>query len=165
MSNETSIEVEGIRFRAIMPDCEITTPHKQQIQRLSFGVEITNTTQSAQKFLLFYFRPEFRDANQEQVQWIGPNTDSYYLPEWHNFSLLEVGESIAFTRQGQLYWHQDSLRLAFREKNGSVWTFIELKPGEYSLQMRYRNPHSVWNQKTLVEVNLQKFGMFGLEKS
>jgi hypothetical protein len=147
-SNNT-VEVDGIEFETVMPERVVRIPPKQSDAKtqIQFGIRITNNTETPQRFLLFFTRPEFFQANKQKLPRSGPNVNGSYNPQLSDFQLLMPGESLSLLLEGYFYWESNKLKFVFIEKNGSHWIFSDFNHGRYWVQFTYENQYPAWEQR------------------
>jgi len=146
-SNNT-IQVDGIQFETVMPERVLRIPPKLSDAKtqIQFGIRITNNRETPQRFLLFFTRPEFFQANKQKLPRSGPNVNGSYNPQLSDFQLLMPGESLSLLLEGYFYWESNKLKFVFIEKNGSHWIFSDFNHGRYWVQFTYENQYPAWEQ-------------------
>jgi hypothetical protein len=147
--DNNTVKVDGIKFEMVMPERVLKIPPKLSNAKtqLKFGIHITNNTESPQRFLLFFARPEFLQANEQKLSRFGPNVNGSYNPQLSDFQLLNPGESLFFLLEGYFYWKDNKLKFVFIEKNGSHWIFSDFNHDRYLVQFTYENQYPVWEQR------------------
>ena len=114
-NNDNTVQVDRIQFETVMPECVLQIPPKliggkTQVQ---FGIRITNNTETPQRFLLFFARPEFLQANKQKLPRFGPNVNGSYNPQSSDFQLLIPGESVSLLIEGYFHWQHHKLEFVF----------------------------------------------------
>lgn len=147
-NDSNAVEVDGIRFEIVMPERVLRIPLKQSEAKtqVQFGVRITNNTATTHRFLLFYARPEFLQANKHKVSRFGPNAYRTETPELSDFQLVIPGENVTFLVEGYFHWSNNELKFVFLRKDGTYWWFGNFNPGTYWVQVIYENPYLAWKQ-------------------
>jgi hypothetical protein len=148
-NNPNAIEVDGICFETLMPERVLRIPPKLSDAKtqVQFGIRITNNTETPQRFLLFFTRPEFFQANKQKLPRSGPNVNGSYNPQLSDFQLLMPGESLSLLLEGYFYWESNNkLKFVFIEKNGSHWIFSDFNHGRYWVQFTCENQYPAWEQ-------------------
>ncbi|BAZ16057.1 hypothetical protein NIES4071_79320 [Calothrix sp. NIES-4071] len=101
-NNSNAAEVDGIRFKTLMSKRVLQIPRSEPGAKttLQFGIQITNNTENSHRFLLFFARPEFFQADKQKLQRFSPNVNGSYNPEVSDFKLLAPLESVSILLLG-----------------------------------------------------------------
>jgi hypothetical protein len=148
-NNDNTVQIDGIQFETVMPERVLRIPSKlpgakTQVQ---FAIRITNNTETPQRFLLFFARPEFLQANKQKLPRFGPNVNGSYNPQLSDFQLVMPGESVSLLLKGYFHWQHHKLEFVFIEKDGSYWIFSDFNHGRYWIQFTYENQYPAWEQR------------------
>ncbi|CBN55511.1 MULTISPECIES: hypothetical protein [Kamptonema] len=138
-SDSNTVEVDGIRFKIVMPKRFLTIPSKQSDAKtdVSFGLIITNI-QKKHIHLVRFNNPipvlvGKDNKNIPVVLLRGP-----IEPSKSDYMLLNPGDSVNFLLEGKLSWiDQNYLELKVTNLSGSTWSFVGLKPDAYKIQLIY----------------------------
>jgi hypothetical protein len=92
-----TVEIDGIQFETVMRERVLQIPSKLlgSKTQLQFGIQISNNTETSHRFLLFFARPEFLQANKKKLPRFAPNVNGSYNPQISDFKLLMPGESVS----------------------------------------------------------------------
>lgn len=147
---ENHTDVDGIQFRTVLTEqaVEISSLSSDAKIQFKFGVQITNNTESSHQFLLFFARPQFLQQNGTTVGREGPNFNKRSLPSLTDFQMILPKQSLTFLMQGSFHRYKRDVGFWFTAKNGGSWRFDPFAPGDYFLQIIYKNVHPVWMDAT-----------------
>jgi hypothetical protein len=137
-------EESYIHVEAIMPNRKINISRSIDEVTMNFGIRITNTSEQARLFLLFYAHPNFYRAGGEKIPTFGPNRNVTLRPEHSDFVWIEPGENVELWLSGKFGWSKDRIGFVFIEKDQSCWKFYPFELGNNYIELIYQNLLPIW---------------------
>jgi hypothetical protein len=141
-SDNSVVEVDGIRFETLMPERTLNVPLTQPNASISvqIGICITNQTAIPIRFNLFAtLIPRLMGADGQAIHG-GRSRLGTIRPLESDFPLAMPGECVTFFPYAKLLRHKDNqFTLSIAAGDGSIWTFEALKPNTYQIQLTYNN--------------------------
>jgi len=138
-TDSNTVEVDGIRFKIVMPKRFLTIPSKQPDAKtdVSFGLTITNIQQK-HIYLVRFNNPIPVLVGKDNKNLPVVLLRSPIEPSKSDYVLLNPGDSVNFFLEGKLSWiDRKYLELKVTNLSGSTWSFVGLKPETYKIQLIY----------------------------
>ncbi|MBF2004905.1 MAG: hypothetical protein IGS49_05425 [Chlorogloeopsis fritschii C42_A2020_084] len=147
-NNSNTVEVDGIQFETMMPERVVQIPPKlpDAKTQVQFGIRVTNNTATPHRFILFSARPQFLQANKQEVLPFRVNAYRTEPSELSDFQLIVPGESVDFWLEGYFHWFKNELNFSFLRKDASYWWFSQFKSDTYFIQIYYANLYPDWEE-------------------
>lgn len=153
-NNSNFVEVDGIRFEAVIYPKILTTPEPKSrcFTPLEVGIRITNNTQTFLYFSTFYncFVPEIILPDGKLIG-SGTHSERLSVPTASNFEVLIPGKGVTLYCDSFLYWmgkwkkkHYRELTLDIPFPTQDVYVFCFLYPGRYQLRINYRQSPEIF---------------------
>lgn len=142
-SYKNAVEVDGIRFKTVIPERKLTVPligPNIQIP-VQIGMQITNNTSTPFRFSSFdTLIPELVGADGLVMRQSAGGVLGWANPTESDFHLVMPGQNITLFPNVSLVWLADGLfKLIVPGGGRANWSFNNLKLGTYQIQLRYRS--------------------------
>ena len=137
--NSNTVELDGVHFEVILPQHLLTIPPDQPnaATPVKLGIRITNHQLKPRRFDRYLtISMNLKGEDGKTFDW-GYVTDSPRSFKDTDRPLIQPGESTTFSLDGNLIWQNNQLRLQGSDGFGAIWSFSDLKPGKYQIQMLY----------------------------
>lgn len=142
----SEVEVDGINFKTLMPECVLTGEQKKSDAETSveLGVCVTNNMSTPIRFSFYAsFNPEMVTLDGQIVRGCYHRLGLMMAKE-SDFPLVMPRESITFFPEAKLFWlKRNVFTLSIAAGDGGFWNFEIPQPGVYKIRFTYSNKNAV----------------------
>ena len=143
-TDNSSVEVDSIRFKTVVPEQISIKPSTQPDSAIpvQLGMQITNNTSTPFHFIVFdSLIPQLMGVDSSIPCLRTGGGNAFKAPLESDSHLALPGESVTLFPKAHLIWQKDGLlKLIVFGRGTTCWLFSDLKPGTYRIQMIYRSP-------------------------
>lgn len=131
----------GVRFETIVPEPELIIPNQGSVNRVEFGIKITNQTSTPYRFMFFNLFPELMGAygGAMELYYGKKKTGGVKAPSAESYFLAKPGEAWIYKIKASLFYRGDQLALGGWDLSKVSWSFVGLRQAKYWIGFSYKN--------------------------